>query len=82
MKLTGVGPKVADCIMLFSMHKLDAFPIDVWIKRIMEEIYIKKEVTLKEIECFSKQNFLEYAGVAQQYLFFYARENGKNSLKS
>jgi len=75
MKLTGVGPKVADCIMLFSMHKLDAFPVDVWIKRIMEELYIKKETNLKEIERYSKEIFGEYAGVAQQYLFFYAREN-------
>lgn len=74
MKLTGVGPKVADCIMLFSMHKLDAFPIDVWIKRIMEELYIKDEVSLKELEKISKYKFGEFAGVAQQYLFFYARE--------
>lgn len=78
MKLKGVGPKVADCIMLFSMNKLDAFPIDVWIKRIMEELYIKKEVSLKEIEMFAKEKFSDYAGVAQQYLFFYARENMKN----
>lgn len=74
MKLTGVGPKVADCIMLFSMQKLDAFPVDVWIKRIMEELYIKKEVSLKEVEKFAKDKFLSYAGVVQQYLFFYARE--------
>jgi len=74
MKLTGVGPKVADCIMLFSMRKIEAFPIDVWIKRIVEELYLKREATLKEIEIFSKEKFSVYAGIAQQYLFFYIRE--------
>lgn len=75
MKLTGVGSKVAECVMLFSMGKSDAFPVDVWIKRIMEELYIKHEVSLKEVENFSKDKFKEYAGIAQQYLFFYAREH-------
>lgn len=75
MKLTGVGSKVAECVMLFSMGKSDAFPVDVWIKRIMEELYIKHEVSLKEVENFSKGKFKEYAGIAQQYLFFYAREH-------
>lgn len=74
MKLTGVGPKVADCVMLFSMGKRDAFPVDVWIKRIMEELYIKHESGLREVESFSKNLFKDYAGIAQQYLFFYARE--------
>jgi len=73
MKLTGVGSKVADCVMLFSMGKCDAFPVDVWIKRIMEELYIKKEVPLKEIEKFSREKFSIYSGIAQQYLFFYRR---------
>jgi len=77
MKLTGVGSKVADCVMLFSMQKFDAFPVDVWIKRIMEELYIKEERSLKEIENFAKEKFPLYAGIAQQYLFFYARENLK-----
>lgn len=77
LKLKGVGPKVADCIMLFSMGKLDAFPVDVWIKKIMERLYIKEEMPLKSIEKYAKENFKEYAGVAQQYLFFYARENIK-----
>jgi len=76
LKITGVGPKVADCILLFSMQKTDSFPIDVWIKRIMENLYIKQEVTLKEIEKYSKEKFGKYAGIAQQYLFYYVRENG------
>ena len=78
MKFTGVGPKVADCVMLFSMQKTEAFPVDVWIKRIMEELYIGKSVSIKEVERFSKNKFGPYAGIAQQYLFFYAREQLKN----
>jgi len=76
MKFMGVGSKVADCVMLFSMQKYDAFPVDVWIKRIMEELYIKRECSLKEIEKSAKEFFPQYAGIVQQYLFFYARENG------
>ena len=75
VKIKGVGSKVADCVMLFSMKKSDAFPVDVWIKRIMEGLYIKQEVTLKEIEKYAKEKFGEYAGIAQQYLFVYAKEN-------
>lgn len=75
LRITGVGSKVADCVMLFSMEKADAFPVDVWIKRIMENLYIKEETSLKEIEKYSKEKFGEYAGVAQQYLFVYAKEN-------
>ena len=59
------------------MGKLDAFPVDVWIKRIMERLYIKEEMSLKGIEKYAKDTFGEYAGIAQQYLFFYARENEK-----
>lgn len=77
MKLMGVGPKVADCVMLFSMGKTDAFPVDVWIKRIMEELYIKEEMSLNQIQKYSEEKFGEYAGIAQQYLFFYARDNLK-----
>lgn len=76
-KLMGVGPKVADCVMLFSMKKTEAFPVDVWIKKIMEELYIKEEVSLKYIEEYSKNKFGKFAGIAQQYLFFYARDNLK-----
>lgn len=75
LKFAGVGPKVADCIMLFSMQKYEAFPVDVWIKRIIETLYLKEEKSLKEITSYAKEKFGEYAGIAQQYLFFYAREN-------
>ncbi|HEY9061373.1 MAG TPA: DNA glycosylase [Pseudobacteroides sp.] len=74
IKLSGVGPKVADCILLFSGTKFDVFPTDVWIKRILEVLYFKREATLKEIDQFSKKHFGSLAGYAQQYLFFFARE--------
>lgn len=77
MKLTGVGSKVADCIMLYSMQKVDSFPIDVWIKRIVEELYIKREASLKEIEMLAKEKFPINAGIVQQYLFFYVREKNR-----
>ena len=73
MKLTGVGSKVADCVMLFSMQKVEAFPIDVWVKRVIENLYIKKDASLKEIEEFSKEKFPFFAGIAQQYLFYYIK---------
>lgn len=75
MKLPGVGPKVADCILLFSGIKYDVFPIDVWVKRVMEELYLKKESNLKEIQNFAKEHFGELTGYAQQYLFYHARLN-------
>ncbi|MBS4538081.1 8-oxoguanine DNA glycosylase [Clostridium sp. D2Q-11] len=72
----GVGPKVADCIMLFSMNKPDAFPIDVWVKRVMEYFYLDEDTKLKDIQKYSQNRFGELAGFAQQYLFYYARELG------
>ena len=75
LKIKGVGPKVADCILLFSLKKHDAFPIDVWIGRIMRSLYLTENATMKEILEYSEQNFSGYAGFAQQYLFYYAREN-------
>ncbi len=71
----GVGPKVADCILLFGLNYLNAFPVDTWIKKVMERLYLKRSATKKEIEDFAKKAFKEYAGIAQQYLFYYAREN-------
>jgi len=76
LELSGVGPKVADCIMLFSGNDYSSFPTDVWVKRVMEELYFKREASLKEITKFAHNYWGEYAGFAQQYLFYYARENG------
>ena len=71
----GVGAKVADCIMLFSMGKKSAFPVDVWIKRAMIHFYLAPDVSLNKIRVFGREKFGELAGLAQQYLFYYAREN-------
>ncbi|WIV11960.1 DNA glycosylase [Proteiniborus sp. MB09-C3] len=76
MRFAGVGPKVSDCIMLFSMNKYDAFPIDVWVKRVMEYFYLKQDTSLKIIQEYGQNKFRDYAGYAQQYLFYYARELG------
>lgn len=71
----GIGPKVADCIMLFSMGKYSAFPVDVWVKRAMQHFYLAPDVSLKKIRDFGRDKFGELSGFAQQYLFYYAREN-------
>lgn len=76
MKFSGVGPKVSDCIMLFSMSKQDAFPIDVWVKRVMEYFYLEEDTKLPEIQSYANEKFGNLAGFAQQYLFYYARELG------
>lgn len=74
-RLDGVGNKVADCILLYSGTKQDVFPADVWVKRVMEELYFRRSCSLNEIQQFASSYFGEYAGYAQQYLFYYAREN-------
>ncbi|MBU3127249.1 8-oxoguanine DNA glycosylase [Clostridium tagluense] len=74
-KLNGIGPKVSDCIMLFSMQKYSAFPVDVWVKRAMQFFYLAPDVSLPKIRIFARDKFENTAGFAQQYLFYYAREN-------
>jgi len=85
----GVGPKVADCILLFSMGKLEAFPVDRWIERVLRNHYSKqvpselaKKLTAREglnnseyakLNAFGRQYFGEYAGYAQEYLYHYER---------
>jgi len=72
---SGIGAKVADCVMLFSMEKYSAFPVDVWVKRAMQYFYLAPDVSLKKIRDFGRKKFGELSGFAQQYLFYYAREN-------
>ena len=73
--IKGVGPKVANCIMLFSLGKREAFPIDVWMKRVLEQVYFGgEEKTKNELAVFAREKYGEYGGYAQQYLFAYARE--------
>lgn len=78
MQLPGVGPKVADCILLFGLRRFEVFPIDVWVRRVMNELYIKNEdetkVNKKEIEELAVKKYADLAGLAQQYLFYWKRE--------
>lgn len=75
----GVGPKVCDCILLFStLKKFDVFPIDVWVRRVMNELYIKNpdetKVDKKEIKKLADEKYGNLEGMAQQYLFYWKRE--------
>ncbi|NLJ41082.1 MAG: 8-oxoguanine DNA glycosylase [Clostridiales bacterium] len=74
LKCPGIGPKVADCILLFSLGKTEAFPIDVWIKRIMGTLYPESAGKPNQVYRFAREKFGSLAGYAQQYLFYYARE--------
>ena len=78
IQLDGVGPKVANCIMLFGYNRLDSFPIDVWVKRVMHEVFFKgeeeKDVTNDRIMNIVKD--IKNRGIMQQYLFYWRRERG------
>ncbi|MDQ2824822.1 MAG: 8-oxoguanine DNA glycosylase [Verrucomicrobiota bacterium] len=73
--LPGVGAKVANCVMLFAYERLRAFPIDVWIERVLKEKYFarKRKTTSRQLRTFSETYFGEHGGYAQQYLFHHAR---------
>lgn len=73
MTINGVGEKVADCVLLFGYGKFESFPIDTWVKKIIGKLYFKEEPSLKEIKEFVAGYFQEDRGIAQQYLFEYAR---------
>lgn len=74
--IKGVGEKVANCVLLFALGYRNAFPVDVWIKRTMEDLYFHKEAKAADIQKFGEDLFGEYGGYAQQYLFYF----GKTSL--
>ena len=79
LRLSGVGPKVADCILLFSdLKRFDVFPIDVWVRRVMNDLYIKEDdetkVSKVKIEKLAEEKFGDLKGLAQQYLFYWRRE--------
>ena len=77
LTIPGVGPKVADCILLYGFGRNEAFPVDVWIKRIISHLYFNgKDVPVPKIRLFGMEEFGEYAGYVQLYLFHYARESG------
>jgi len=83
LDIPGVGPKVADCILLYGFGKGEAFPTDVWINRIISHLYFKGENKKpSEVRAFGRENFEVYAGYVQLYLFHYARNSGLlNKLK-
>jgi N-glycosylase/DNA lyase len=75
-ELPGVGAKVANCVMLFAYERLRAFPIDVWIERVLRQQYFprKRKLTPQQLRAFCDDYFGEHGGYAQQYLFHHARK--------
>ncbi len=77
IELPGVGPKVADCILLYGFGMGEAFPVDVWIKRIIEHLYFSnEELKPQEVRDFGMEHYGDFAGYVQLYLFHYARTSG------
>lgn len=79
ISLPGVGPKVADCILLFSyLKRTEVFPVDVWIRRVINDLYLKCEdenkINNKDIEKLANEKFGDLAGIAQQYLYYWKRD--------
>lgn len=75
LEIPGVGPKVADCVMLFALKKYEAFPVDVWVRRVISELYFdNQEQKPKKIQEFAKKQYGNLAGLAQQYLFYWRRD--------
>jgi N-glycosylase/DNA lyase len=74
-ELPGVGAKVANCVMLFAYERLRAFPIDVWIERVLRQQYFprKRKLSARQLREFCDNYFGEHGGYAQQYLFHHAR---------
>ena len=73
MELPGVGPKVADCVLLFGAEKQEAFPIDTWILQSLQKQYGIKDWKISQMDDFARIHFGAYAGLAQQFLFSYQR---------
>jgi N-glycosylase/DNA lyase len=77
LELPGVGPKVADCILLYGFGYKEAFPVDVWIGRIVSELYFRgKEIKPPKVRLFGMEQFGDFAGYVQLYMFHYARKSG------
>ena len=78
MELKGVGRKIADCVLLFAFGHQEAFPVDVWIMKVLRHFYFpRRKVTLRQLHEFAGSHFGPHAGYAQQYLFHYARSQMK-----
>ncbi len=76
-RLPGVGDKVADCVALFGFGKLEAFPIDVWMERALSRLYGQKG-TYRRLAGFAHERFGEFAGYAQEYLYYNERAHSRN----
>lgn len=77
LEVPGVGPKVADCILLYGFNFKEAFPSDVWIKRIVSHLYFDgRDISVAKVRDFGMEEFGEYAGYVQLYMFHYARKSG------
>ncbi len=77
LRLQGVGEKVANCVLLFAYGRLEAFPIDVWVERVLRQLYFKgsKRVKLARMADFSRTHFGPHGGYAQQFLFHWVRKD-------
>ena len=75
LTLSGVGPKVAHCVMLFSMKKTDSFPIDVWVARAMNKLYGIPEKDYDAMRAYASEHFFPWGGIAQMYLFEFIRRS-------
>ncbi len=77
MRLPGVGKKIADCVLLYSLDFLEAFPLDTWMKKGLQKTYFRaKKASEKEMESCVSSHFGRYAGYAQLYLYHYWRNHG------
>ncbi|MGI6721534.1 MAG: DNA-3-methyladenine glycosylase family protein [Anaerovoracaceae bacterium] len=77
-KYAGVGPKVAACVSLFGFHRIDSFPIDTWVKQVMNRLYGIEKSDTAAMRQLAEERFSPYGGIAQQYLFYYMRENSRS----
>ena len=74
ISLQGIGPKVASCILLFGFQKKDKFPVDTWIEQVYYNHFNNKKMPRTDIQKYFENEFKEYSGMAQQYLFYFERE--------
>ncbi len=81
LSLPGIGSKIADCILLFGLGRLESFPIDTWIEKILRKAYGLETLSTQQLQSFAKAHFGDYAGFAQQFLFAAAR-SGELKLKT
>jgi N-glycosylase/DNA lyase len=81
MQFPGVGPKIANCVLLFAYGFQEAFPIDVWVMKALRKLYFaRRRPSPKRLVKFTHTHFGAYAGYAQQYLFHYIRSQGRRQV--